>query len=349
MLQIVAGLTAPHAAFETIRLEATGGRGFYVLVAPPSPLRPHAVRVGNSLRYPRRDGPRKRYMSETEVAAMYRDRFRDERQQIDRLAQITGETYNRLVQAGRDSPREEPRARPWLVVSLVPNSPGTMSMSFPGVAQVQQWAHGEHSSNDLMDGFFPELPPEVGVSVQRYTLTSPADRAQPARYPYAACYVDGAGAAATPLRLDRSQRDGQQVLLASHLVFATVGALRILGRHAMRTGAFGDAVVEVRVLTPRVLLGYAYDGLIESYPSGLLVGEARAQLTLPLQSLASDAQEVLIAARFTLTDIFNAFGVAEVSHIAPDGTLRLRYFPAGYHLVAWAQRHGVATSEQSVP
>jgi hypothetical protein len=108
-----------------------------------------------------------------------------------------------------------------------------------------------------MDGFFPELPPEIGVSVQRYTLTSPADRVEQARYPYAACHVDGAGGAATPLRLDRTQRDGQEILLAPRLVFATVGALRILGRHAMRTGAYGDAVVEARVLTPPVLLGDA--------------------------------------------------------------------------------------------
>jgi hypothetical protein len=127
MRQIVAGLTAPHAAFETIRVEAAPGRGFYLLVASPSPFRPHAVRVGDSLRYPRRDGPRKRCLSEAEVAAMYRDRFRDERQQIDRLAQIADETCNRLDRAERDSPRAEPRARPWLVVSLVPNSPGTMT------------------------------------------------------------------------------------------------------------------------------------------------------------------------------------------------------------------------------
>jgi hypothetical protein len=47
--------------------------------------------------------------------------------------------------------------------------------------------------------------------------------------------------------------------------------------------------------------------------------------------------------------MFNVFGVAEVPHIAPDGALRLRYFPAGYNVDGWAQRHGVVTSHESVP
>ena len=98
-----------------------------------------------------------------------------------------------------------------------------------------------------------------------------------------------------------------------------------------------------------MLLGYDHQGFTETYPNGLLVREVRSRLTLPLQSLAGDAQHLLIATRMTLTDVFNAFGLAEVQHIVPDGTLRVIYFAAGYNVATWAERHGVATTNEKVP
>ena len=77
MRQIVASGTAPHAAFEIRPIPGSNAaRGFYLLIAEPSPQRPHAVLIGNDLRYPRRDGTITRYLSEAEVADLYRDRFR---------------------------------------------------------------------------------------------------------------------------------------------------------------------------------------------------------------------------------------------------------------------------------
>jgi predicted HTH transcriptional regulator len=79
MRSIVAAGTAPHAAFEIQRVEsADAGHGFYLLIAPPSSQRPHAVIHSQGLRYPRRDGAGTRYMSEVEIADMYRSRFAGE-------------------------------------------------------------------------------------------------------------------------------------------------------------------------------------------------------------------------------------------------------------------------------
>jgi hypothetical protein len=53
MRQIVAAGTAPHAEFEIRPVPGvTEGSGFYILVADPSPFRPHAVVVNDGLRYP---------------------------------------------------------------------------------------------------------------------------------------------------------------------------------------------------------------------------------------------------------------------------------------------------------
>jgi hypothetical protein len=166
MRQIVASGTAPHAAFEVLTINgATVGKGFYLLIAEPSPNRPHAVLAGESLRYPRRDGTTTRYLTEPEVADMYRDRFRGATEQIERLGQITDETIARLN-------REEPFV--WLVVSIVPGTPGNLPISFAGRNEIEHWARKEHHVHDVVDGFFEEMPPAAGVSVERYTSLPPA-------------------------------------------------------------------------------------------------------------------------------------------------------------------------------
>ena len=55
-------------------------------------------------------------------------------------------------------------------------------------------------ADEILDAFFAELPPIAGVSVERYTLTSPADERKPANYPCAVCFTDGAASTAVKLR-----------------------------------------------------------------------------------------------------------------------------------------------------
>jgi hypothetical protein len=128
-------------------------------------------------------------------------------------------------------------------------------------------------------------------------------------------------------------------------------ALRLVGRHALHNaGARGEAAVEARVMGPDMVLGYTHSGgIVEAHSNELLIQEARSRRTLPLTSLANAPQELFIATRMMLTDVFDAFGRAEVPHIAPDGTLRIRYFPAAYNVKAVAEQHGVETTEETIP
>jgi predicted HTH transcriptional regulator len=68
--QTATGLLAPHVPFDVLLVadDENAGQGFYLIAIPPSAWRPHAVRKDNDLRYPRRDGTTKRWMSESEVA-----------------------------------------------------------------------------------------------------------------------------------------------------------------------------------------------------------------------------------------------------------------------------------------
>ncbi len=92
MRQVIASLAAPSPEVEIARVEAkNAGRGYYLLAIPASPWKPHGVRVNEGLRYPRRDGPHMRYLSETEIAEAYRSRFTAEASQRRRLDQVHSE------------------------------------------------------------------------------------------------------------------------------------------------------------------------------------------------------------------------------------------------------------------
>jgi hypothetical protein len=144
--------------------------------------------------------------------------------------------------------------------------------------------------------------------------------------------------------------DDRPVLFATQLIWATAAALRLAGRHAVRNaGASGDAVVEARVVGPHMLLGWGEGAFTETYSDSHLVREARSSLTLPLQALAGEMKDTIDATRLTATALFNAFGLAEVQHIAPDGALRTRYFPAAYEVADWADRNGVPATNDAAP
>jgi hypothetical protein len=353
MRQIVAAGTAPHAAFEIRRVPGKSAtRGFYLLIAAPSSQRPHAVLVDEDLRYPRRDGTTTRYLSEAEVADLYRDRFRGERQQINRLQQVADEVEASIEKGGEDSLDVEVlETLAWLMVTLVPDSSSPATMSFVRQADVEQWARSEHVGNDLLGGFF-EVPPQVQVGLERYVLLASGDIGRPPRFDCAYCYTDGVQTAAARIRLHTQLAPSEnRLLLMGDLIWRAAAALRLAGRSAVRnSGAFGDAVVEARLIGPLMLLGRSHSsGLVEPYFRTPFVRGARSRHTLPVQALAGDPQDLLAGVRVVLADIVNAFGLAELPHIAADGALRTRYFPAGYEVNAIAERYGVQTTDEMVP
>jgi hypothetical protein len=107
-------------------------------------------------------------------------------------------------------------------------------------------------------------------------------------------------------------------------------------------------VVHARVFGPASVLAFNHSGLTEPYPNSLEIREAGSNLTLPITALTGDAQDAFAATRLMLRDIFNAYGCPEVPQIAPDGTLRTLYFPAGYEVTKWAELRGVPTTAEEI-
>jgi len=208
MQSIIVSLTAPYGDVTIRRIAGRAeGRGFYLLIAPPSPMRPHAVRVNNALRYPRRNGAMTRYLSELEVADLYRGRFRGEHEQTDRLRQIGDELLANI----------DTSDMPWALAAVVPNTPGSLEVSGAGRTAIHQWCLQEFGDGFHDMQMFGDAP-VVGVGVRRYTVGAMHDGGLPSPVSaYAECHTDGSAAAALSLRQPRPEPDPGRTVIG-HLL-----------------------------------------------------------------------------------------------------------------------------------
>jgi hypothetical protein len=314
MLQIVAAGTAPHAAFQIQRIDgATKGHGYYLLVAPPSPYRPHGVIVDEGFRYPRRDGPTTRYLSEVEVSDLYRSRFFGESDQRERLERVAHGASNAIDHS----------QGAWLVLAAVPNDAGALPMSFTERTALEEWLREPAQRNDPL-GSFRESAAVVGVAGRCYTVTHVGDYASAARWEYAECHADGAVSTAYWVA---AAEDGAQPALvaADRLVWLVLKSLRLVGLAAQRAGVYGDIAMTAQLgQIPMRLTGNLRNPSLKE--QRLVARDITSRHTFPVEALARPSQDMLRCARLLLNDVANAFGSPEIKQLADDGTIRLRYF-----------------------
>ena len=245
---IAATNLAPPVAFKVrpVSSRADPARGYYLIIVPPSTLRPHAVRADRNLRYPRRDGSTTRWLSESEVADMYRDRFRVAATQADRVTRILEDGLG-AMDLSEDA---------FVASALVPTGSGSMSIDLARTRAMEQWAM------DLAPAWYDgglfdkhQAPPSAGVGAHRVTLTMIHETDRPPSLAYAELYDDGAGFACVRLPDPRPGWGGQRQdtwVLNERLLGGLARCLYLLGRHAAENcGAWGDALAEARVVGRR--------------------------------------------------------------------------------------------------
>lgn len=247
--QTTAGNLAPHVPFEIRVVQASEdpGRGYYLLIVPPSSLRPHAVRHARNLRYPRRDGTTTRWLSEAEVADMYSDRFRLATDQTEQMTGVLEEGL-RAIDTSEGA---------FLVVGHVPTTSGSIAIDLARLQAVVLWA-SDFGRVHWWRGFFHQTPSaRAGARRIRVTTVFAADR--PTTRPYAELHTNGCGFAAVRL-FDARRRPGEGTgtwVLNEDLLLTVARTLHLLGRHASdNTGAWGDALVEAQVIGTELQLAY---------------------------------------------------------------------------------------------
>jgi hypothetical protein len=339
---IVAANAAPNIDFEiyVVRSAQDEKKGYILLAIPPSVLRPHAVRKNNDLRYPRRNGTTTRWLSESEVADMYRDRFRLATDQTGRAETILREGSERL-QLDEDSAH--------LTVALAPTSFGAMEISQERLREIEEWAT-ESTGTYFWRGFFgsrPRARPGLRRVVMAYSF---GDREEP-RLPYAELYRDGSGftceKVSHPSHFGNQPERPQRVLVPNaNLIWEVARALRLLGRHAVEnSGAWGEAVVVARLGGKSMVLTYLMDGRFEQqYTEKGFDGPIDSRHTLLLESIAGEDQDLLASSRLVVGDLVNALGSSEINQIDPEGRIRTQYVRTDAQFIQFAEDCGVELS-----
>jgi hypothetical protein len=193
MRQILASRVAPPPQIEILRLELRDdpAHGYCLLAVPVSPWRPHAVRVDTALRYPRRDGPHIRYLSETEVADAYRNRFTAEADQAQRLTQIRLEALERV----------STDHQLWLTVALVPDVPGVMHLDRAALQGFRAFAEKYNGGfGSMVFGGF-----DFATGLRRVILRTGPEQGL-STVAHAELHTDGSAFAATSLWNERDQQ-----------------------------------------------------------------------------------------------------------------------------------------------
>lgn len=326
MHQIVASNVAPPPMMDVLSVSASGdSKGFFVLVVPRSPLRPHGVRVNEGFRYPRRDGPRIRYLSEHEVAAAYRARFTEVAERDVRLNVVLAEGIGRLpVEDGV-----------WLCLALVPEIPGEMEITGRALQDARGYAL-TFTRRQLGLGLWKGNP-QTGVGVRCITVATsnhgvtgnPLDT-------YAALHADGSSFVATPL-WGRWEPGQTPKVRDEILVQSTADAVRFAVDHPVKCGAAGEAVAALTIAGsfPVELVHDRFMGLEREAGAGPLTEGVISRHTISPSAVQASPRELLHAVRLLLGDVLQGFGVPESVHITRDGELRRRMFGFGGQSANW--------------
>lgn len=349
MHQVLATNVAPvpPAEIREITSEEAPGSTYVLIAVPLSPYRPHGVRVGEGFRFPVRDGPGIRYLSEPELADMYRGRIRGLGHQIEALDLVEAQGIETLAPGGS-----------WLTLAIVPHTWGQMLIDHQTVEAVRAWA-SSFSVGIPHDSFFASHP-TANAGVQRIVLSSRYEN-DLAGDDYVEFHSDGSVFAAHRMGYEGWPADFQAVA-DENLVLSLVQMLSLAGSYMIeraRTG--GDALARANIFLPagegeegegvRLVHFRGFGNRAQEWSrSRRMRAPLRLTHTINLESLFR-ARELLITARTLLTEVFQAFGVPEVPQITTDGQLRRRYFVTQRHrqLQEWAEREGLEVIDSTLP
>lgn len=325
-----------------IASEADPDSGYLLVLVPASPDVPHAVRNGVKwLGYPVRNADQTRWMSESEIAARYRDRGASVASRLARLDVITQEGLAALAR------------RAWLYVSVavVPLMPGRAAIGSMGVEDVK--------SIVTQRLYFPS-PLAISAAVRpglRKVQAIGADGGMGlADDGLVELHEDGAGfsvvdiagrdLAAAGMRNEPGNFYGAY---ERYVQASVIGALDVLARHAsLRARCSGDAAIRVTL----GLTGAAgFATLSERHP---MSGEWRRagggqavprnepvviDSVIDLDAVVTSPRELVLAAREVLLHLFAAFGVELPLAVTPDGRLRAAAFgQEAASVKSWAER-----------
>ena len=350
--QIVGSQVVPAVVYEPIPVRKPGrdDHGFLVIAVLRDPLAPHAVIVNQGLRFPVRNGTTTRYLSETEVAAAYRERSTGAERQAARIKEIEHDALERVDTASE---------RRWLMVSLVPDMAGNFAVNSGSFIAFRQEVIGESATVVPSGARFRR----ASVGRRRLIADGTMDSSAAASWLLLELHADGSGVCCISL-VDRTQGAspladaGQPAVPRIHvedMVVAVISGLLQLGRHARdRAAAGGSAIVRAQIypVAPdqqAVLVNTRDVGFNDRLGDRALTAPQRpAEAVSDLDGLAQPGTALIEVSALLANEIGQSFGVAELGQLSLTGQIRRRYWSIYQSQIeAWARNNDVEISEDT--
>jgi schlafen family protein len=343
--------TAPKPDFRFHRIPwgADPKHGVYLIVVPPSPYAPHAVRLNDRLGYPKRAGIHTRWLAESEVADAYRARFLSGEERAERL--------NGVLNAGQNNLGEGV----WLSIALVPVVAGNFAMGYRSMQRELSNASQRWYGQGFATHVFTRSP-QCEAALGRVVLcTDHWNGHRRSKSGHAEMHRDGSVFVATIVggHLSRELMLGLQPTAWSvedeMLVEQAIASVGMAVEFATeRAGASGDAYLSISIVTvgapAEVELIHIRQGPPMQFSGSHRVsGVERSTVLISLDDAATP-QGRLVIARLALMGIFQWFGYPEVPQITDAGNLRRPYF--GHQnrrgVESWAGSNGVEIVDTTV-
>ena len=306
----------PDIWINNLETAAGSGIGYMLIAVPGSSIAPHAVRMTNRPQYSfaRRVGRTTAWLEESEIAALYRDRFRlaeEHRDKVLKVLQLGSEWTRRLSPAATD--------RIWLEVALVPSLPAERFVDLAHITGLSGFFK-EHSKpgaapDAVLKGFASQTPEVLrGRLRMDPRLNSSAMEA----------YADGS----VYLRMETGWPPGQRstapVLNFTVMEYRLLSMLHAAASYSEWSGAYGDVDVLAVLAGPSVIVPDTAP-LVTQFR---FVEEAKERTdtspvhaTSTLDALASDPQQLLACARRIAADLLADLGHVETTMLKPDGAI----------------------------
>jgi Putative DNA-binding domain len=347
MLQIIHAQVMPLPTVDIRAVEnpAALDVGFYLISVLRTPEAPHAVRINDTLRYPRRTGRITTYLSEPEIAQAYRQRFAGLQSRLDAAEEHERYLLNRLDDEGRV----------FLVLTLVPDVDGYAPVTAQSYRDFDTSVIGQNPLIATTDKTFKRTMVRSDRFIADGTFHAAedlGDRAASLRMLSCILHSSGAGSIAVPV----ARREGWRAALQDQrLVEAVMSGLPFLARHARdRAATGGNSSLRAR-LSPNKdgfatdlmrLDNYGYKNKIGKLP---LIHEATVTAVGDIDDLAAGGPAMVATAHVLATSLMQEFGIPEVQQITKDGTLRLESWPPSFRpaLTAWAGQASVALTSST--
>lgn len=322
MSQIIADNISPVPVTDIQLIPSDDGRdrGYIAIHVPKSTAAPHGTKINSGYRYPVRHGRTTRYLKENEIASRYQGR----RDGADKLRA-------RVDEIAQDALGRIDGERPWVLVSLVAERPGDLSISDATLRAFSEEIVGSPACDDIVN--YSSSWMRVRVAPGRLIADGSVNSEAKSRWAFAERFADGAAVCGLilPHQEFANQPDGvRRAMLFDHLLSScTLSSVRRAARYATEAGAGGDALVRVDIVWPdhgdfELYIGneaWQYSGHTLG-THGLSGGVDAAFLTVPLGSLPFASASLVAATAALVSELAQNFGLAELGQFTLAGELR---------------------------